>query len=76
MTEESTIKKLKRKLNENPFVIPAFAVTVYGLVRMGIALNKGDKFGFQGAQRFKVASQLLVIGVLVGGSLYQQLEKS
>lgn len=52
---ESTVQKAKRKMRENPFVVPAVALAFVGMGRMVVALHNGNKTGFQYAQRFKVS---------------------
>ena len=51
---ESKWERTKKKIQENPLVVPAVGVTLYALGRMGYALFKNDHVSFQKSQRLRI----------------------
>ena len=69
--EETVWQRTKRKVTENPFVLPALGLTFWGLYDMFKTLYRNDKMGFQKSQRYRIAAQLLTFATVFGGILYQ-----
>ncbi|KAI8909514.1 hypothetical protein EDD86DRAFT_176337, partial [Gorgonomyces haynaldii] len=65
-----------RKFQENPFVIPAFGVTVYALGSMLRAMMKRDITEFNKGQQFRMRAQMAAIFVIAGGAAWQQYQKN
>ncbi|KAI9017260.1 hypothetical protein BC832DRAFT_544048 [Gaertneriomyces semiglobifer] len=75
--EQATIwQKIKHKNQENPFLFPAFALTVLAFGRMTTSLFRRDVYGFQIGQRWRVAAQTLTIGLIGGTMWYEDYKKT
>ncbi|RKP03790.1 hypothetical protein CXG81DRAFT_9083 [Caulochytrium protostelioides] len=70
--DETIGDRFRRKMSENPFIIPGTVGIVYGMYRMSKTLLAGDSRAFQGAQRVRIGWQAFVLAAFVGGAVYSQ----
>ncbi|KAH6575250.1 hypothetical protein BASA50_002537 [Batrachochytrium salamandrivorans] len=72
MQAETLWQRTKRKVSENPFVLPAVGLTCFAMYRMVESMFRRDVVAFQKAQRFRIGAQGLAIFVVFSGVWYQQ----
>ncbi|KAL8934902.1 MAG: hypothetical protein Q9216_005675 [Gyalolechia sp. 2 TL-2023] len=73
--EEGWVKKLGRKLKEEPLIPLGSFVTCWALYHAARSVKRGDSLGAQQMFRMRIYAQFFTLAAMVGGSLYYNSDR-